>query len=145
LLFVKAQYLPRSGLTFAETAELVMTKYVNPMMPTGKDKVLLDSIRFSYRFLQTLRVGITDVKERNQALGSFLFCTQAWVQAILMQQIPPTGNDLVKPMIPTTTFTQNEVNAWVTKWFDCLGKLVVLEAGEGKSPNSFRGSFPYKI
>jgi hypothetical protein len=131
LAFVKAQFLPRSGMSFADTVELVTTKFVNPMMPTGKDQVLLDSIRFSYRFLQHLTVGMTDAVERNLAIGSFLFTTQAWMQYLSMKQLPPTGNDLVKPEFDAAIFTQAEVHTWVSKWFDCLGKLTVLEANEG--------------
>jgi hypothetical protein len=132
LSFVKAQFLLRSGLSFADTVELARTRYVNPMMPAGKDRILLDSIRFSYRFLQHLVVGKSG-DERTAALSSFLFCTQPWANHILSQQIPPTGNDLVKPESVTTTLTGAEIHAWVAKWFDCVGKLTVLESGQGKS------------
>ena len=131
LSFVKAQFLPRSGLSFADTAELARTRYVNPMMPTGRDRILLESIRFSYRLLQHIVVGKSG-DDRTEALSSFLFRTQAWVNHILNKQIPPTGNDLVKPDIVTTTFTCAEIRAWVAKWFDCVGKLTVLESGQGK-------------
>ncbi|KAH6881021.1 hypothetical protein B0T10DRAFT_580728 [Thelonectria olida] len=131
LTFVKAQFLRRSGFSYAETAELARTKYVNPMMPTGKDKVLLESIRFSYRFLQHLTVGIDDTAQRNELLSSFLFATQVWVHYIVQKQIPPTGNKLVKSEVELPTFTLAEIHVWVTKWFQCVGKLTVLEAGEG--------------
>jgi hypothetical protein len=132
LSFVKAQFLVRSGLSFADTADLLRTKFVNPMMPIGKDKVLMESIRFSYRLLQHLTIGITSVSQRHKALAQFLFGTQAWVQSVLMLQIPPTGNSLVKPEVSTPTFTESEIISWVSKWFDCVGKLAVLEAGEGE-------------
>lgn len=145
LSFVKARFLVLSGLSYAETADLVRTNFVNPMMPTGKDRVLLDSIRFSYRFLQHMLVGIADLPQRSKTLAAFLFQTQAWVDLTIQQQIPPTGNDLVKPEVSTTTFTEAEIGRWVSKWFDCLGKLVVLDAGEGQSTISTLGECIIRI
>lgn len=133
LSFVKAQFLRRSGLSYAETAELARTKYVNPMMPTGKEKVLMESIRFSYRFLQHLTVGFDDAAQRNELLSSFLFTTQVWVHYIVQKQIPPLGNKLIEPEVELLTFTRAEIHAWVTKWLNCVGKLVVLDAREGMS------------
>lgn len=131
LTWVKAQFLARSGLTFAETADLCRTSYVNPMMPVGQDRVMLDAIRFSYRFLQHFTLGITDKTQRNQVLSTFLFQTQAWAQKIFAEQVPPTGNDLVKSKFTLPTFTQSDISAWIAKWFDCVGQLTVLESGEG--------------
>ncbi|KAM6504796.1 hypothetical protein FSOLCH5_015286 [Fusarium solani] len=119
LSFVKAQFLPRSGLSYAETAELARTKFVNPMMPMGKDKVLMDAIRFSYRLLQHLALGLTDTAERNEALGRFLFGTQPFEQ----QQTPSSE--------PVRVYTKGELTDWIAKWFDCVGKLTVLESGQG--------------
>lgn len=130
LSFVKAQFLRRSGFSFAETVQLLETKYVNPMMPTGKDKVLLDNIRYSYRFLQMITVGLTDKGERIDAISAMLFTTQAWVHSILSLQVVPTGNDAI-PQSSRPTFTERDVKAWVRKWFDCIGKLIVLESDAG--------------
>ncbi|KAK5203125.1 hypothetical protein LTR96_011047 [Exophiala xenobiotica] len=110
LTFVKSQFLVRSGLSFADTADLVRTNYVNPMMPIGRNKILLDSIRFSYRFLQHMTVGLTDAGQKHQTIANFLFSAQPWVQYILLQQIPPTGNSLVKPVVDTPTFKETEIN-----------------------------------
>jgi hypothetical protein len=139
LSFVKAQFLPRSGLTYLETVSLMATNFVNPMMPTGKDKVLLDSIRFSYRFLQHIVLGIADTKQRNQAIATFLFNTEPWVQNDLLSQVPLTGNPLVKPGVETPSFSEKDIAAWTKKWFDCLGKLTVLDDEAGK-PTVFLSS-----
>ncbi|KAB5517989.1 hypothetical protein GE09DRAFT_1230663 [Coniochaeta sp. 2T2.1] len=100
------------------------------MLPSGRDRVLLDSVRFSYRFLQHLVTGVTDASQRNKTIGDFLLATQPWVQAIEVSQQVPTGNDLVKNPAPPA-FSEKEIRAWVSKWFDCVGKLVVLESGQG--------------
>lgn len=132
LTWVKAQFLGRAGLSYAETADLVRTYYINPMFPSGKDKVLLDSIRFSYRFLQHFAAVFPDKTKASAGVADFLFLTQPWVQLAQTLQEPPTGNPLIKPK-SYPTFTRKEIGQWVERWFDCIGKLVVLEAGEGIS------------
>ncbi|KPI41866.1 uncharacterized protein AB675_5621 [Cyphellophora attinorum] len=128
LSFVKAQFLRRSGLSFPDVVDLLHTKYVNPMMPEGKDRILLDSIRFSYRFLQHVTVGIPNASGKSRMIADFLLQAQPWVQYIQLQQIPATGNPLVKPVVDTPTFEEPVVRVWVRKWFDCIGKLIVLES-----------------
>ncbi|KAF7513140.1 hypothetical protein GJ744_010536 [Endocarpon pusillum] len=130
LSWVKAQFLGRSGLSYAETADLVRTYYVNSMYPSGKDKVLLESIRFSYRFLQHLASVFPDKSTKIAALTEFLILSQPWVHLAQVLQQPPTGNLLIPPKHPPC-FTRKEIRAWVARWFECIGKLVVLEAGEG--------------
>ncbi|KAK0742583.1 hypothetical protein B0T18DRAFT_489562 [Schizothecium vesticola] len=125
LSFVRAQLLLRTGYTFAEVAELARTKYVNPMLPTGRDKVLLDGIQFSYRFLQLIvpLLGVSDAGERASLLSALLFSAQAWFGALIRVQTPPTGTAPVCPEVPVQEFTEREIRDWVAKWFDALGNL----------------------
>jgi hypothetical protein len=140
LTWVKAQFLGRAGLTYAETTDLVRTYYVNPMFPSGKDKILMDATKFSYRFLQHLWAAFPS-SSRKDSLADFLFNSQPWVQVIEMSQQPPTGNPLINP--PSfPTFTKKEIKAWVSRWFECIGKLVVLESGQGTS-HIICGAFHY--
>jgi hypothetical protein len=54
LTLVKAQFLPRSGIKYADLVDLLKTDFINPNMPKGRDNVILKSFRLTYRFLQTL-------------------------------------------------------------------------------------------
>ena len=54
LTFVKKQFLPRTGIRYMDLVELLKTQFINPNFPQGKALAILESIRFSYRFLQTL-------------------------------------------------------------------------------------------
>jgi hypothetical protein len=85
LCWVKLQLMKRSGLKYTEVVDLVQTRFINPAYPTGRAKVILESIRFSYRFLQTL-VDPAQVSRRLKfrLLIDFLFHAQPWV-AILQQ------------------------------------------------------------
>ena len=73
LTFVKKQFLPRTGIQYVDLVELLKTRFINPNFPQGKALTLLESIRFSYRFLQTLvDTSSTDPKIRFAKLIAFL-------------------------------------------------------------------------
>ncbi|KAH6962302.1 hypothetical protein BKA56DRAFT_622857 [Ilyonectria sp. MPI-CAGE-AT-0026] len=54
LTFVKAQFLPRTGLQYVELVDLLRTRFINPNMPTGRDNVILKSFRFTYKLMAML-------------------------------------------------------------------------------------------
>ena len=54
LTFVKMQFLPRTGIQYVDLVELLKTRFINPGYPQGQALELMERIRFSYRFLQTL-------------------------------------------------------------------------------------------
>jgi hypothetical protein len=54
LMWVKAQFLPRTQIAYTTLMDLIQTKWLNPMWPEEKGREMLESLRFSYRFLQTL-------------------------------------------------------------------------------------------
>lgn len=111
LAWIKDQFLRRSGLNHPETVDLVRTYYVNPMYPCGRDRVFLDSIRFSYRILQLNTLNAAETVERNTLNAAFLFLVQPWVQAIELSEAPPTGNDLVKNVGGPLTVMKQEVSS----------------------------------
>ncbi|MFD7815280.1 neuraminidase-like domain-containing protein [Streptomyces sp. NPDC059785] len=128
LTFVKDQLLPRTGLTYAELVEILRTRFVNPMMPSGPAQRLTLAIQASYRFLQTLvDTATTDPKRRFAKLIEFLVSQQGVVPGLWrrLSQEGPCG-----PTAPEDRLTRAELTAWVHCWFDRLGRLIVLDSGE---------------
>lgn len=121
LKFVKKAFLPRTGLQFTDLVELLKTRFINPDYPKGKDLMFMENIRSSYRFLLTL-VDTTsnDPAIRFANLIKFLEAQQGVVQvhkpASLKCEPDPGDN--------------SEIREWVYCWFDQIGKLIVLDAGE---------------
>ena len=73
LTFVKKQFLPRTGIQYVDLVELLKTRFINPSFPQGQALTILESIRFSYRFLQTLvDTGSTNPLVRFAKLIDFL-------------------------------------------------------------------------
>ena len=123
LRFVQAQLLPRSGIAYTDLVDIVQTKYINPNYPSGKDLLILDSINFSYRYLQSLvNENATDDATKYGPLAKFLYRWKPWAikQGVLKKNLP-TGE---------TTVTFPDLCCWIKTWFGPIGQLIVLESNE---------------
>lgn len=130
LTFVKKQFLPRTGLHYADLVEMLNTRFNNPNYPQGQALAILESIRFSYRFLQTL-VDTTsaDPTIRFARLIAFLQNPGA-----ILPQLTPLLNPSDDPCRSPPAKTCDEpvdLGAWVACYFDRIGKLIVLDSEEG--------------
>jgi hypothetical protein len=127
LTFVKNQFLPRTGIQYTDLVELLKSQFINPNFPQGKALTILESIRFSYRFLQTLVDGGKDPKIRFAKLIAFL---EKW------QPLVPTINawlhpDPCKQQKVDLCAESEDFRNWVYCYFEQIGQLIVLESGEG--------------
>jgi hypothetical protein len=130
LTFVKKQFLPRTGIQYTDLVELLKTRFINPLYPQGQALVILESIRFSYRFLQRLvDTSKTDKKNRFAKLIAFLETTQPLLP-LLDAKLHP---DPCKQQQPDhcAEISSQDLKNWVYCYFDQIGKLIVLESGEG--------------
>lgn len=128
LTFVKKQFLPRTGIQYVDLVDLLKTRFINPAFPQGRALAILESIRFSYRFLQTLvDTSSTDPKVRFAKLIEFLNKPQTLVPQIDTLLHPdPCHQQSPEHCLPHTDF-----HNWVYCFFERIGKLIVLESGEG--------------
>ena len=128
LMFVKSQFLNRTGIQYTDLINLLLTKYINPGYPSGKALTILDSIRFSYRYLQGMvDNSSTDPKTKYARLISFLETAQPLVPALdaLLHPDPCHAND------PDSTVDPKVFEKWVMCNFEKVGKLIILESGDG--------------
>lgn len=129
LTFVKKQFLPRTGIEYIDLVEMLKTRYINPAFPQGGALTILESIRFSYRFLQTLVDPDTSKSPqlRFAKLIGFLNGTQALIPAIeaLLHPDPCHRHD------PAHCVESIDFGNWVYCYFERIGKLIVLESGQG--------------
>ncbi|KAH8910494.1 hypothetical protein BR93DRAFT_988939, partial [Coniochaeta sp. PMI_546] len=150
LTWVKAQFLKRTGIQYTDLVSLLKTKYINPNLPTGKALVTMEKIRFSYRFLSLLvHPSHTSKQRKYSRLVWFLCLAQPLIPLIewAKAQTDPcagiTGNcggskgqsgcGCGKTKNPCDCHCQSESEwrCWVWCWFEKVGKLIVLESGEG--------------
>jgi hypothetical protein len=128
LTFVKKQFLPRTGIQYADLVELLKARFINPNFPEGQALTILESIRFSYRFLQTLvDANSNDPQTRFAKLVAYLETIQPLVPAINALLHP----DLCHKQNVDSPVRGQDFRNWVYCYFDRIGQLIVLDSGEG--------------
>lgn len=128
LTFVKRQFLPRTGVQYTDLVELLTTQFINPNYPQGKALTILESIRFSYRFLQTLvDTSNPDCHAKFAKLIAFL----EGMQKLLPDLEALLHPDPCKQREPDVCTEIEDPRNWVYCYFERIGKLIVLESGEG--------------
>ena len=120
LTFVKDQFLPRTGISYVDLVELLKTRFINPRLPQGKAMAILESIRFSYRFLQKkVDDKITNRKTRYAQLIDYLNNNQ-----------PSAPQDPCHPQDQTDCPQKTDFSSWVYCYFEKIGELIVLESSQ---------------
>jgi hypothetical protein len=127
LTFVKKEFLPRTGIMYTDLVAMLKTRFINPAFPQGEALTLMDSLRFSYRFLQSLvDATSSDPKVRFAKLVAFVNNPQPLVPLLEFLLHPdPCHRQIPNPCI------ERDFSNWVYCYFERIGKLIVLEAGEG--------------
>jgi hypothetical protein len=136
LQFIKSQFLPRSGVTYDDLVKMVETTFLNPQQPQGRTKTIFDELQFSYRFLQTLVDNqATDPKRRLGKLAEFLVQTTNVIRLAELLYDETSGSTTTSKSSNKNSqpgcVADGEVRNWVFNNFESLGKVIVLDSGEG--------------
>ncbi|KAK3311552.1 uncharacterized protein B0T15DRAFT_549162 [Chaetomium strumarium] len=118
LMFVKAQFVPRTQIEYATLVDVVQTKFVNPWWPDGSDLQIMESLRHSYRFLQ----GLVDTERTGNARYSEVVADLSNSQLLLDKTVPNWQDDVLGG---------GGGGGWFGRNFDRLGELIVLDASQG--------------
>jgi len=125
LTFVKKQFLVRTGVSYKELVDLLQTAYINPMLQQGKAKVIMESLHFSYRYLQ----GLVDYEaltpeDKFKNLIQFLIKLEPFLDKELANIEPNPCT------VPTDEhISVDDLKNWVYYYFEKAGKIIVLEDG----------------
>jgi hypothetical protein len=129
LTFVKKQFLVRTGLLYTDLVSLLETQFINPYLPQGKALDIMESLAFSYRFLQTLVTTPASDPNRFNNLITYLQEAQL-VVPLLQARLHP---DPCHQTCTCNTFSNDDLACWVKCYFENVGKLIVLDSGDGPS------------
>lgn len=132
LTLIKKELLRRTGINYFNLVDLLKTGYINPRMPKGKSKTIMESLRFSYRFLQNYaRVyGIDKMAEeliKWEKLADLLPLLKESLESL-------TGKKALscpKPSREHSEVTDKDIIRWVKCHFEKVGKMIVIESGRG--------------
>jgi len=144
LFYVADQFLPRSGITYVDLTNLVQTQFMNPYYPTGWSLTIYESLRYSYRFLQSL-VDTTSTQPRKRFAKLILFLNTHMPLGYLYDKSKKDDHKLslrlenatlVNGTGSTCTCNQHQdYSYWVYKYFEQIGKVVVLDSLDHGSLN----------
>lgn len=127
LKYVEKEFLPRTGLTYVETVDLLKTFYINPYQPLAEVQNILSQINLPYRFLQSLvnekaKTPQTKYKEVIRVIHQMHQALQLYYT-----QNPDPCSDTYKQL---ECLNKCDIEKWVYFYFEKIGKLIVLEGGE---------------
>lgn len=132
LTLIKQEFLRRTGIDYFNLVDLLRTETLNPFLPTGKSKEIMESLRFSYRFLQNYAKvhGIDKMAEELVKWEKF-----ADLLPLLKEQIEELTDKKVlscpKPVQGCSEITDKDIICWIKCHFEKVGKMIVIESGRG--------------
>ncbi len=125
---IKDQFLKRTGIDYVNLIDLLQTEFINPNLPKGISKIILESVanKYSYLLEYALENGFDKMGE------------------VIIHQI--SNSDLSNwedgdaPICETNAVKRAEISDydiinWAEKEFLKLGKLIVIESGSSDSCN----------
>ncbi|MBL6447077.1 hypothetical protein JMN32_12215 [Fulvivirga sp. 29W222] len=125
LTFVKDQLLRRTGVSYMDLVELLKTRCLNPNVPTGKALAVMQSIGFSYRFMQSLVDNSAGTpKAKYKKLIDFLNKYQPLIPLLEATINPDPCSEVLDICDENKDFEH-----WVYCYFERVGKIIVLENG----------------
>lgn len=129
---IKKEFLRRTGIDYFQLVDLLLTETINPCMPKGRAKTILESLHFSYRFLQhyAKEHGL-DKMARDLVTGEKL----AELVPSLKEQIDLLTSKKTlscpKPCDADAEICDKDIICWVKCYFEKIGKMIVIESGRG--------------
>ncbi|PRT40155.1 Tc toxin subunit A-related protein [Bacillus wiedmannii] len=130
LTLIKKEFLRRTGIDYINLVNLLKTEYINPYIPKGKSKIIMESLHFSYRFLQNYAnaYGIDKMAE-DLVKGEKL----AELVPLLKEQIDLLTDKKAlscpKENWDAAEICDKDIINWVKCHFEKVGKMIVIESG----------------
>lgn len=132
LTLVKKELLRRTGIDYFNLVDLLKTEYVNPNMPKGKSKAIMESLHYSYRFLQNYAKanGIDKMAEllvKGEKLAALLPELKEKMDLLLNK----SSSTCSEPSGKAMQVSEKDIVHWVKCQFEKVGKMIVIESGRG--------------
>ncbi|MEB3103555.1 neuraminidase-like domain-containing protein [Ferviditalea candida] len=132
LTLIKKQFLRRTGIDYFNLVDLLKTEYINPCMPKGKSKTIMESLHFSYRFMQNYAKahGMDQMAEalvKGEKLAELAPLLKEQIELLTNKatlSCPGSSGNAVE-------VSDKDIIHWVKCHFEKAGKMIVIESGRG--------------
>jgi|CXWL01.1.fsa_nt_gi hypothetical protein len=127
---IKKEFLRRTGIDYVNLVDLLKTETINPCVPKGRAKTIMESLHFSYRFLQNYsKVHGLDKMAEDLVKGEKL----AELVPLLREQIDLLTDKkslkCPKSCDDEPEICDKDIICWVKYYFEKVGKMIVIESG----------------
>lgn len=122
LTLIKKEFLRRTGIDYLNLVDLLKTEYINPNIPKGQSKMIMDRLRFSYRYLQNYAEEYGMDKMAELLVKSDQ--EEERVPLILLLNQPPSCPE---PNQDEEEISDKDISHWVNSHFEKVGKMIVIE------------------
>ncbi|MGK9486328.1 neuraminidase-like domain-containing protein [Bacillus tropicus] len=124
LTLIKKEFLRRTGIDYFNLVDMLKTEYVNPYVPKGQSKVIMERLRFSYRFLQNYAKAYGMDKMAELLVKGDKVAELVPLILLLNQNTlscPDSKQD-------EGNICDKEIIHWVKCQFEKIGKMIVIES-----------------
>lgn len=130
LTLIKKEFLLRTGIDYFNLVDMLKTEYINPCMPKGKSKTIMESLHFSYRFLQNYAKanGIDKMAEyliKGEKLAELMPLFKEQIELLTNKK----ALDCPKSKVDEKEISDKDIIHWVKCQFEKVGKMIVIESG----------------
>ncbi|NOU20142.1 MAG: hypothetical protein HOO91_21510 [Bacteroidales bacterium] len=130
LTLIKKEFLRRTGIEYKDLTDLIKTEFINPLLPKGKSKIIMESLRFSYRFLQNYAkmVGGIKMAEDLVKLEKFADLFSSFkenVEIMIGKKTLRCPNQSKEHL----EISEKDLVLWAKCNFKKVGEMIVIETG----------------
>lgn len=125
---IKDEFLKRADIDYVNLVELLKTEYLNPNMPKGTSKAIMESVANKYSYL----LEYANDNSLEKMAEVIIFQVTEYESSSIENGDAPhcEVNAAVKG-----SFYDEDIIEWATKEFVKIGKLIVIESGSIDSCN----------
>lgn len=132
LTLIKREFLHRTGIDYFNLVDLLKISYINPYLPKGNSKTIMESLHFSYRFLQNYAkiYGIDKMAEdlvKGEKLAELMPKRKELIELLTNKKTLSCP----KPNQDEIEISDKDIIHWVKCHFEKVGKMIVIESGKG--------------
>lgn len=132
LTLIKKEFLRRTGIDYFNMVDLLKTETINPCLPKGRAKAIMESLHFSYRFLQNYAkaYGIDKMAEdlvKGEKLAELVPLLKEKIDLLTDKKTLSCP----KPCDDEVEICDKDIICWVKCYFEKIGKMIVIESGRG--------------
>ena len=129
---IKTEFLRRTGIDYVDLVDLLKTQTLNPCMPKGRAKIIMENLHFSYRFLQNYAkvYGLDKMAEdlvKSEKLAALLPMLKDLIDLLTHKK----SLSCPKPCDDDMEICDKDIICWVKCYFEKVGKMIVIENGRG--------------